>query len=59
LGSALSLAAGRQAEVYNFVAEEVVRQQASGYGFAVDLDTGTITVIARSHAIADRREEIT
>jgi hypothetical protein len=42
-------AAGRQAEIFDFVAEDVVRQQASGYGFEVDLYTGTITVMPRTY----------
>ncbi len=38
-------AAGRQAGIYDIVAEEVVRQKASGSDFEVDLATGTLTII--------------
>jgi hypothetical protein len=38
-------AAGRQAEVYNFVAKEVIRQKAPNSGFDIELESGTITVL--------------
>lgn len=38
-------ASGRQEEIYTIVAEEVVRQKAPDYGFEIDLDTGTLTII--------------
>ncbi len=38
-------AAGRQEEVYNFVAEEVVRQKAPDCGHELDLATGTLTIL--------------
>ncbi len=37
-------AAGRQEEIYNLVAEEVVRQKAPGYRYFVDTAGGTITI---------------
>jgi hypothetical protein len=38
-------AARRQVEVFNFVAEDVVRQKAEGCPFEVELSTGTITIM--------------
>ncbi|HUL08377.1 MAG TPA: hypothetical protein VLV76_18775 [Candidatus Acidoferrum sp.] len=43
-------AAGRQAEICDFVASEAVRQQANGAHFEVDLESGTISVLERTHA---------
>src|SRR5215470_11768716 len=43
-------AAGRQAEIYDVVAAEAVRQQAEGARFEVDLESGTISVLERVHA---------
>jgi len=43
-------AAGRQAEIYDFVASEAARQQAEGAQFEVDLESGTISVLERAHA---------
>ena len=43
-------AAGRQAEIYDFVASEAVRQQAESAQFEVDLPSGTISVLERAHA---------
>ena len=37
-------AVGRQAEIYDAVAKEVVRQRAAGHPFKIDLDTGDITI---------------
>jgi hypothetical protein len=39
-------AAGRQAEICQFVAAEVVRQKAPGSTFNIDLDTGSIELIS-------------
>jgi hypothetical protein len=41
---ALSWAVGRQAEIFDTVGKEVVRQQAPGGEFIVDLDTGIIQI---------------
>ena len=38
-------AAGRQPEVYDFVAKEVIRQKAPTSNFEIDLASGTITVL--------------
>ena len=38
-------AIGRQAEIYDFVAKEVVRQHAAGRKFKVDLSSGDITIL--------------
>jgi hypothetical protein len=38
-------AIGRQAEIYDFVAKEVVRQQASGHRYKIDLASGDITIL--------------
>ncbi len=43
-------AAGRQAEIYDFVGAEVVRQKAEGARCEVDLESGTISVIQDSRA---------
>lgn len=43
-------AAGRQAEIYDFVATEAVRRQAEGARFEVDLESGTISVLEGSRA---------
>jgi len=42
-------ASGRQEEIYNFVAEEVVRQKAPGCIYEVDFDTGTLTIIMAAY----------
>jgi hypothetical protein len=50
-------AAGRQAEIFDFVGAEVARQKAPEARFEVDLDTGIISLIARSsrtHTAAGR-----
>jgi len=41
-------AAGRQQEIFQFVAEEVARQKASGHLFELDLPGGTITILGRT-----------
>lgn len=41
-------AAGRQAEIFEHVASEVVRQKASGCRYEIDLASGVITVLERS-----------
>ena len=38
-------AKGRQAEIYDFVAKEVIRQKAPNSRIEIDLDSGTITVL--------------
>jgi hypothetical protein len=38
-------AAGRQSEIFDFVANEVIRQKAAECGFRIDLDGGTITIL--------------
>ncbi|MEO8140858.1 MAG: hypothetical protein ABI742_14485 [Gemmatimonadota bacterium] len=38
-------AAGRQAQIYDFVGAEVVRQKASGSHFTYDLDAGTMDIL--------------
>jgi hypothetical protein len=38
-------AAGRQAEIFDFVGQEVLRQKADGCEFEVDLDTGDMTIL--------------
>lgn len=43
-------AAGRQAEIFEHVASEVVRQKASGCGYEIDLASGVITVLERTAA---------
>ena len=43
-------AAGRQAEILEHVASEVVRQKASGCGYEIDLPSGVITVLERTAA---------
>jgi hypothetical protein len=43
-------AAGRQAEIYDFVGAEAVRQKAPDARFEVDLDGGTISVLEGSRA---------
>ena len=40
-------AAGRQNEIYNLVAEGVIRQKAPGYRFVADLTNGTITIFPK------------
>jgi hypothetical protein len=42
-------ASGKQAEIYEHVAEEIVRQRAPGCGFKVDLDTGTVTIMMAAY----------
>ncbi|MBI3706467.1 MAG: hypothetical protein HY246_02080 [Proteobacteria bacterium] len=44
-------AAGRQAEIFDFVGADVVRQKASDAGFDVDLDGGTISLIANLYVV--------
>jgi hypothetical protein len=39
----------RQAEIYNFVAEEVVRQKAPACIYEVDFDTGTLSIIMAAY----------
>jgi hypothetical protein len=41
-------AAGRRAEVYDTVGREVVRQQAPGGSFVVDLEAGMIEILRRA-----------
>src|SRR5215470_13659782 len=43
-------AAGRQAEIYDFVGAQAVRQKAAGARFDVDLESGTISVLEDSPA---------
>ncbi len=43
-------AAGRQSEIYDFVAREVIRQKASTSNFKIDLESGTITILVRQMA---------
>jgi hypothetical protein len=38
-------AAGRQSEIYDSVAKEVIRQKSANCGFRIDLDGGTITIL--------------
>jgi hypothetical protein len=38
-------AAGRQPEIYNFVAKEVIRQKAPTSSFNIELESGTITIL--------------
>src|SRR5215813_8492461 len=38
-------AAGRQAEIYDVVGAEAVRQQAEGAQFEVDLERGTVSIL--------------
>lgn len=39
---------GRRAEIYGFVAAEVVRQKAAGRAFEIDLESGIITILERT-----------
>ena len=48
-------AAGRQAEIFEHVADEVVRQKASGHKYEIDLASGTITVLERRSDRPPRR----
>ena len=50
-------AAGRQAEVFEHVADEVVRQKASGHTYEIDLATGTITILERRSTRPPRRRD--
>jgi hypothetical protein len=43
-------ASGRQAEIYDQVAREVVRQKASGHRHEIDLAAGLITILERGEA---------
>jgi hypothetical protein len=38
-------AAGRQSEIYDFVAKEVIRREAPNSKSKIDLETGTITIL--------------
>jgi hypothetical protein len=38
-------AVGRQSEIYDFVAREVIRQQNTNSSFKIDLESGTITIL--------------
>jgi hypothetical protein len=38
-------AAGRQSEIYDFVAKEVIRQKAPTSNFKIDLESGTMTIL--------------
>jgi hypothetical protein len=38
-------AAGRQSEIYDFVAKETIRQKAPTSNFKVDLESGNITIL--------------
>ncbi len=38
-------AAGRQSEIYDFVAKEVIRQKALTSNFKINLESGTITIL--------------
>jgi hypothetical protein len=44
-GQCYPWAAERQAEVFDFVAQEAVRQQAPSCGLEIDLEGGNITII--------------
>jgi hypothetical protein len=48
-------AAGRQAEIFEHVATEVVRQKASGCGHEIDLAAGVITILESRSARPPRR----
>jgi hypothetical protein len=50
-------AAGRQAEIFEHVADEVVRQKASGHKYEIDLAAGTITVLERRSGRPARRRD--
>lgn len=41
-------AAGRQAKIYDFVGEEVVRQKAPGYCFDYDVESGVMEILKQS-----------
>jgi hypothetical protein len=41
-------AAGRQAEIFQFVAQDVARQKAPGHFYELDLPGGTITILDRT-----------
>lgn len=45
--SALRWDGGRQAEIYDFVASEIVRQKAVGRAYEIDLENGIITIFER------------
>ncbi len=38
-------AAGRQAEIYDFVAKEVIREKAPTSNVKIDLESGTMTIL--------------
>ena len=40
-------ATGRQAEIYEFVGAEVIRQQAPGYSADIDLANGFVTILKK------------
>jgi hypothetical protein len=48
-------AAGRQAEIFEHLASEVVRQKASGCGHEIDLAAGVITILESRSARSPRR----
>src|SRR5512143_403610 len=53
--AAFPWAAGRQEEIYQFVAAEVVRQQVPGGSCSIDLDGGVLEILHAGHT-AGRNE---
>ena len=53
----------RQAEIYEFVAAEIVRQQAPGRAYEIDLEAGIITILERAALVqpapAERAQAVT